>query len=151
MKIKWLEILYDKLVKINDSPQKTALGFGLGVFLGIFPGAGPLASIFLAVLLRVNRIAALLGCLLTNTWISFITFGLATLLGAKVFRVRVEDIAQDWQQFIKTFNLSLLFKFSVMEIAFPIVAGYVIIGIVFGFISYLISLAIVVKFRHKSP
>jgi len=63
----FFQLLYLKLIKINDTPQKIAFGFGLGVFSGIFPGTGPLAALFLALILRANRASALLGSLLTNT------------------------------------------------------------------------------------
>lgn len=42
--------IYLKLFQINDTPQRIALGVGLGVFTGIIPGAGPIAALFLAML-----------------------------------------------------------------------------------------------------
>ena len=76
--------IYDKLVGIKDSPQKIALGFGLGVFCGILPGTGPMASVVLAFVFRVNKVAALAGSLLTNTWLSLVTFVLAVKIGSMV-------------------------------------------------------------------
>src|SRR3989338_7559347 len=85
-----LKLIYDKLVKIDDSPQKVALGFGLGVFCGILPGTGPMASLALAFIFRANRAAALAGSLLTNTWLSFVIFTLSLQIGAFLTQT-------DWQ------------------------------------------------------
>ena len=66
--------IFDKLFKINDSAEKIALGVGLEVFSGLMPGTGPTAALFLAFIFRANRAAALLGSMLTNTWLSVVTF-----------------------------------------------------------------------------
>lgn len=145
MKFRFLRILYNKLVKINDTPQRVALGFGWGVFLGIFPGAGPIASLFLAMLFRLNRASALIGCLLTNTWISFVTFILAIKAGAVVSGVHWQDIAIDWNAFIKTFNWRIFFQLSVLKMLLPILIGYILIGLFFGLLAYIISLLVILK------
>src|SRR3989338_11447506 len=87
-----LKFLYLKLFKINDTPQKIALGLGLGVFAGIFPGTGPAASLFLAFIFRANRASALIGSMLTNTWLSVVTLLLAIKLGALMFGIQWEEI-----------------------------------------------------------
>src|SRR3989338_6840109 len=95
------EWLYQNLFKINDTPQKIALGLGLGVFAGIFPGTGPLASLFLAFICRANRASALIGSLLTNTWLSIVTFLLAIKLGALMFGIKWEEIQNNGTFLIK--------------------------------------------------
>ncbi|PIR13657.1 MAG: hypothetical protein COV50_05635, partial [Flavobacteriales bacterium CG11_big_fil_rev_8_21_14_0_20_35_7] len=62
---------------MNDTPQRIALGLGLGSALGMLPGTGPLAALFLAVVFKVNRASAFLGSLATNIWLSLVTFLLA--------------------------------------------------------------------------
>jgi uncharacterized protein (DUF2062 family) len=91
----FFRLLYIKLFKINDSPQRIALGLGLGVFLGIIPGTGPLAALFLALLFRVNRASALLGSLLTNTWLSIVTFLLAIKVGSFIMRLNWQSVYAD--------------------------------------------------------
>ncbi|MFA5275338.1 MAG: DUF2062 domain-containing protein [Candidatus Omnitrophota bacterium] len=131
--------LYKKLFKIDDSPQKIALGFGLGVFLGIFPGTGPLAAIFLSLLLRVNRAAALIGSLLTNTWSSLIVLFLALQLGSLTLGIKWQDQPRDWGS---------LFKLSFLNVVLPIAIGYILVGLLFGFFTYLITL-IIIKIAKK--
>ena len=139
--------IYEKLFKIDDTPQRVALGFGLGVFLGIFPGTGPVAAIFLAVLFRLNRAAALIGSLLTNTWSSIIVFFLAFQLGSLIMGERWKDITRDWNSFQSSFRWADLFKFSTLKIILPVIIGYILIGLLLGFLAYLITLAIIKKVK----
>lgn len=144
---KLLEFLYLKLFKINDTPQKIALGLGLGVFAGIFPGTGPAASLFLAFIFRVNRASALIGSLLTNTWLSVVTFLLAIKLGAVMFGIQWQDIQNNGTSLIKHFNWINLFKLSTLKVFLPVMAGFTVISFCFGLLVYLISLAVIIKVR----
>ncbi len=144
--------LYTKLFRINDTPQRIALGFGLGVFLGNFPGTGPVAALFLAWVLRLNRASALLGALLTNTWISFITFILSIRIGSLIMRTGWQDILQSWLRFLKNFHWIDLLKLSALKIIFPVIVGYLIVSLFLGFIAYLIVFAIFTyKTRNFQP
>lgn len=142
-----LEFLYLKLFKINDTPQKIALGLGLGVFAGIFPGTGPAASLFLAFIFRVNRASALIGSLLTNTWLSVVTFLLAIKLGAVIFGIQWQDIQNNGSSLIKHFNWINLFKLSTLKVFLPVMVGFIVVSFCFGLLVYLISLAVIIKVR----
>lgn len=130
----FLNNLYQKLFKINDTPNKIALGLGLGVASGMFPGTGPLAALFLAVLFKVNRASALLGSLITNTWLSFVTFLLALRLGSAIFGV-------DWEA------LKNQSKASFFNILMPLLVGYILIALLLGLFVYLVSLILIRKIR----
>ena len=146
---RFLKSIYTKLFKINDTPQKVSLGFGLGTFSGIMPGMGPLAALFLAFILRANRASALLGSLLTNTWLSFVTFIFSFKIGSAVLGVKYEDVRTAWLLFVKDFRILDLFKASILKIALPIMLGYLVIGIFCGLTAYLITLAILTLTKHK--
>lgn len=126
---RFFKLLYLKLFRINDTPEKIALGAGLGVFSGILPGTGPIAAICLAFLFRANRAAALLGSLLTNTWLSFLLFLLALKTGSFITGV-------NWKE-------AQLAKLSFTKVIVPLATGYLIIGLVLGLLSYLLALAAV--------
>ena len=134
--------LYQKLIKIDDSPQKIALGLGLGVFLGILPGLGPVAALALAALFKVNRMAALTGSLLTNTWISVVTFVLAVKIGSFLTGSDWQQIYGECQVVIKNFHWKNLSDISFLKILQPILVGYVVVGIVLAFVAYLLTLGI---------
>jgi hypothetical protein len=145
---KFFANLYEKLFLINDTPQRVALGLGLGVFSGILPGTGPLVALFLSFVLRANRASALIGCLLTNTWLSFVTFILAIKTGSAILGLDWQKILQDWNYFLKKFSWAGLFKLSFLKVILPIVAGFLVIAFCLGFLAYLAAL-IIITMKHK--
>lgn len=146
---KIFDLLVSKLFKINDTPQKIAVGFALGTFSGIIPGMGPLASLFLAFVFRANRASALLASLITNTWLSFVTFIISVKLGSAVLGVKYENVRDAWLLFVKDFHFLDLFKVSVLNIALPIMLGYLVIGTFCGLTAYLFTLSILALTKRK--
>jgi uncharacterized protein (DUF2062 family) len=146
---RFLKFIYIKLFRINDSPQKIALGFALGVFLGVLPGTGPIASLFLAMLFRVNRASALLGCLLTNTWISIVAFLLSIKVGSVIMRLDWHSVHASYLQFIKDFHWVNLLKLSALKVVLPVIIGYFVVSFVFAALSYLAVIIVVTKMKLK--
>ncbi len=146
---RFLKFIYIKLFRINDSPQKVALGFALGVFLGVMPVTGPTDTLLLALLFRLNRASALLGCFLTNTWTTVLTFLLAIKTGSYIMRVDWHSIYAASQQLLKQFHWLDLLKLSVLKILFPVLIGYIVISLFFAFLSYLFALAVFTKIKFK--
>jgi uncharacterized protein (DUF2062 family) len=144
-----LKILYVKLVKINDTPQKIAIGFALGVFAGIMPGIGPISALFLAAIFRVNKISALLGSVISNTWLSIVVFLLSVKIGAAVTGLDWKLVNDEWAAFLKAFQWDNLFKLSIYKMIFPVIIGYFIISVIIGIIAYLIALFVHKKIKHN--
>jgi len=140
--VKVKDFLYEKFFKINDTPQRVALGFGIGVASGILPGTGPLAALFLAFIFRVNRASALLGSLLTNTWLSLVTFLLAIKTGSAIFNISWQSLRNDWGAAINHWHWQDLFSASILKIILPVVSGYLVISLALGLISYIAVLVI---------
>jgi len=141
--------IFVRLFKINDTPQKIALGFGLGVFLGIMPGSGPIASLFLASILKVNRASALFGSLLTNTWLSIVTFLLSIKVGAYLMHLDWQGVYNGWILVLKDFHWVNLFKITILKIILPVILGYIIVSFFIGLIAYLIAFATLSFIRHR--
>ena len=125
----WAKGLYERLVRMDDSPQRVALGFGVGVFLGLLPGTGPLAALAAAFVFRLNKAAALLGSVLTNTWLSFVTFALALKVGSALLGVNRSDDA------------------SLVNVLKPLLAGYALVGFVCALAAYLTALWVLTRRR----
>ena len=140
--VRTFKFFYLKLFRTNDSPQRIACGLGIGVFIGILPGAGPFAALITAMLLRVNRAAAVLGALITNTWTSLITFYLAIKLGAWATSLNWKDLYSQWQIIIKNFHWKSLLKLSFLKILLPVLIGYLFIAFILGLLAYFICLMI---------
>lgn len=147
---RFLKFIYVKLFRINDSAQKIALGLGLGVFLGIVPGTGPIASLFVASVLKINRASAILGSLLTNTWLSIVTFLLAVKLGSRLMGIPWQEARQEWVIFLKDFHVANLFKLSILKIIFPVILGYFLIAFALGLVVYLIAVVVITWIRHEN-
>ena len=138
-KIKRLaKVVYLKLFRINDSPLKISLGFGLGVFVGVMPGIGPVIALLLAFLFRVNRASALLGSILFNTWVGFIALLLSIKIGSVVMGLNYNDVYAGWNGLIKDFKWEKLFEVSVYDILIPIGIGYLIIAFIFAVVVSII-------------
>jgi len=130
------------LLTINDTPQRIAIGFGLGVFLGVIPGTGPVAALFFASLFRLNRASALTGSILFNSWINVATFLFAIKTGSVI-------MGRDWQEaykeslsVFKNFHFHDLFQLTLMKIALPLFIGYFVIALCLGLLCYIITLVI---------
>lgn len=148
--LRFLKLIYLKLFRIHDTPQRIALGVGIGVFLGIVPGSGPIAAVFMALVLRVNRAAALLTSLATNTWLSILTFPLSIKLGASIMRVDWQDVQRTWLEFWKDFKMITLFKLATLEVVFPVIIGYLAVSFCLGLIAYLVTLMIITQIKHEN-
>ncbi len=135
-------LIYLKIFKIDDTPQKIALGLGVGVFLGILPGTGPIAAVISASVLRINKASALLGSLLVNTWINIVTFVFAIKIGSAIIGTNWQEIYNESLVVFSDFNLSSFSKLPILKLLLPIVIGYIIIAFVIGFFAYIISLGI---------
>jgi uncharacterized protein (DUF2062 family) len=146
-----LRLVYAKLVLINDSPHKIALGFGLGILTGIIPGIGPIAALFLAFLLRANRFSALLGSLLTNTWLTVVFFLLSIKVGSAIMKVSWQDVYIESAVLLKNFQWQNLLSESFFKVVLPLAVGYLVISLVLALAVYLVALIIVkrVKNAHK--
>jgi len=141
--------LYLRVFRLNDSPQRIALGLGLGVFLGIVPGTGPIAAIVLAGVLRISVLSAFLGSIAVNTWLSIVTFILSIKVGAFVMRLDWQDVYNHWMALINNFHWKSVFNAAVMKTFLPVFVGNVIVALVFGFFVYLLMYFILSHARRK--
>jgi uncharacterized protein (DUF2062 family) len=144
-----LKTVYLKLVRINDSPLKIALGFGLGVFVGVMPGMGPVIAFALAFLLRVNRASALLGSILFNTWVGLLALLLAIKIGAAARGLNYNEVYDGWTGLIKNFKWEKLLESSVYDVLIPIGIGYLIISFLFALVATGVVYMIAQKIRRK--
>lgn len=142
--------LISKIFLIDDSPQKIALGFGVGVLAGILPGTGPLAALFLAWLLRLNRPAALAAGIIFNTWINVLTFIIAIKIGSAIMGLRWEAVYAQAQAVFQDFHWADFLKTAVLKIIAPLILGYFIIAVFMALTAYLIVLIILKLIRKKA-
>jgi len=140
--IRLLKLAYIKLVRINDTPQKVALGFGLGVFAGIMPGFGTLLGLLFAFILKANSASVLIAALLTNTWFTVLAIIPAIKLGSGILGWHWSNVYSEWALFIKDFHWVKLIKPETYRFLLPVIIGYLVISVLAGILAYAASLAI---------
>src|SRR5262249_24982915 len=74
----------DELLHIDDTPERTAGAFALGVFFGFSPflGLHTVLAILAAFLFNLNRVAVLLGVYANLPWFLAPYYAIATMVGA---------------------------------------------------------------------
>ena len=145
---RWLGVL----LHIDDSPERTAAAFALGVFFGF----SPLLGITFAFLLNFNRVAVLLGVYSNLPWIVAPYYAFTTMfVGARLtghrippgFRDQVTALfeqsffhADFWQQLWVLFRPWLA----------PYTVGSLIGSVVLSALAYPLALAFVTSRRRIS-
>jgi uncharacterized protein len=148
---RWL----DTLLHIQDTPERTAAAFALGVFFGFSPflGLHTILSIIAAFLLNLNRVAVLLGVYSNLPWVIAPYYAFATMAGSVVTRTRVP--AGFRSQLAALFDLSVFdgeFWHRLITILKPLLWPYMIgstIGaLILAGIAYPLALAFVTSRRR---
>ncbi len=96
------------LLHVDDTPERTAAAFALGVFFGFSPflGLHTILGIVFAFLLNYNRVAVLLGVYSNLPWVIAPYYALTTMfVGAPLTGHRIPDGFR--QQVVDLFELSL--------------------------------------------
>jgi uncharacterized protein (DUF2062 family) len=96
--------LIKKLLHINDTPERTALAYSIGVFLGFSPFLGfhTLGGLAIAFLFGLNRVAILLGVWTNTPWWIIPFYMVATWVG-----MRVTGFWIDWPTLKEIFQLGV--------------------------------------------
>ena len=78
--------LIKKLLHIEDTPERTALAYSIGVFLGFSPllGFHTLLGLGIAFLWKLNRAAILIGIWTNTPWSIIPYYTIATWVGMKL-------------------------------------------------------------------
>lgn len=125
------------LVRLRKSPDEIAKGLALGVLVGMTPTFGfqMIIAVFLAFLLRENRIAALVGVWVTNPLTAPIIYALEyesgrLLLGMEHARLPAE------------FSFAA-FKSLGFEVLLPLSVGSLIYGFLCASLTYALTLRLI--------
>jgi hypothetical protein len=148
---RWL----DTLLHVDDTPERTAAAFALGVCFGFSPFLGfhTVLAILFAFLFDLNRVAVLLGVYSNLPWIiapyyALVTIAAARMIGFKVpegFRTQIGTLfelsafsGEFWHRLI-TILKPLLWPYAI---------GSMIGGLVLAAMAYPLALAFVTSRRR---
>ncbi len=131
--IRKFRILLKKALLTNDSPEKLARGFAIGVFWGVLPtfGLAALFSLPTAILLKANRLTAIVGTFVSNPFTIPFYILWATQIGN--FILKIGKFHFSWQ----IFNIKYLLLLSR-----SLLVGSIILATIMAFSSYGIFLLI---------
>lgn len=127
--------LFRKFLDLNETPERIALSFSIGVFIAFSPLLGThLILVFLLVLIfRLNKVAILTGALINNPWTIIPMYTAGTFLG---FFLMGKSISR-----LPVFSISDLLSFNdffhkFKAILFPYLLGCTVLGLIAALIGY---------------
>jgi uncharacterized protein len=148
---RWLE----QLLHTHDTPQRTAAAFALGVFFGFSPflGLHTILGLAFAFVLRLNRVAVLLGVYSNLPWILPPYYSLATVAAAALLQVDVPDGVMgrltasigrgSWGEFRQHAE-------GLAPLAWAYVLGSTIGAVLLALVAYRASLALIMAHRRHT-
>ena len=152
----WLE----QLLHTHDTPHRTAAAYALGVFLAFSPmlGLHTVLGLGLAFLLRLNRVAVVLGVYTNLPWLVPAYYTIATVAGAAVLGVEIPPGAVDTAiQAVSAASWGHLAGLAeaLAPLIWAFIFGSTAGGVLFAAIAYRVSLAMILAHRrrvaHRSP
>jgi len=147
---RWL----DQLLHTHDTPERTAAAYALGVFFGFSPllGFHTTLGLLFAFALNLNRVAVLLGVYSNLPWILPAYYTLATMVGARILRVRIRPrLLHDLSEAVEAFSWAdtRALLHALTPLAWAYVLGSTIGATILAVIAYRVSLGIIVAHRRR--
>lgn len=133
------------IFRLNDSPNKLALAFAVGVFVAFSPTIGlhTITCFVLAWMFRLSKVVVLSAAFINNPWTIVPLYGFCLWLGIKITgaMIATPDIA--WQSLTFTSAYHILRPYL-----WPFVAGTIAAGAAAATISYFLIYWAVVRYRR---
>lgn len=140
--------IYDRFVKLNGSPRKTALGFALGLLIGMSPfwGLHILLCLVLAWALGWSKVAAMIGVNITNVVTAPFIYPFTYWVGANLV-----GFARDvkWPATMSTSAFFQLVKKSPL-VVLDLAVGGIVLGIPLAVGGYIIAFRLIRLYREHA-
>jgi uncharacterized protein (DUF2062 family) len=140
-----------RLLKLDDTPQRVALAFAIGVALAFSPllGLHTLLGLMVAFIFGLNRVAILVGLFVNNPWTLVPIYGAAAYVGGWLIGFPASAALPDfgWQQLWRSsFWLQLVQQWRILK---PVLVGSAILSVASAILSYMLALYILQKARSR--
>lgn len=132
-----LRRVVEAVLHLDDTPRRTAIAFGLGLYLAFHPllGLHTLMALGIAFAFRLNRVAILTGCYVNNPWTIAPLYLAGTAIGCRMLGVPMEGLgAIDWD--LPARDLARVLGQQLRPYLWPFVVGNTVLGIVAGVVGY---------------
>jgi hypothetical protein len=139
--VRQLKLNILRLVRLRAEPEDIAKGFALGIFIGMTPTFGfqMVIAVFLALLLKENKIAAAVGVWITNPLTAPFIYALEYESGRLL-------LGMDHARLPKELSLAAV-KSLGWDVLLPMTVGGVLYGALCAVFAYSIMLQIVPRVR----
>ena len=146
-KIPSFRSLLKQVLHLQESPQRTALAFAIGVFIGFSPAYGlhTVMVVFCAWALGLNFLALMAGAFLNNPWTLVPILGATYWVGAFLLG-RPDSPSFDWQDV----SFSAIYT-QVMPYAVPFFLGGFVLSLLGAALAYPLAYYFVAKYRQSHP
>jgi uncharacterized protein (DUF2062 family) len=137
-----------RLLALDDTPERIAGAFALGVFLAFSPllGLHAFLGIALSFLFGLNRLAVLMGLIINNPWTLVPIYAAGTYLGGLLvgFPSGHRLSGFEWQApWSSGFWLQIAGQWPVLK---PLIIGSFILSVFASVLSYFVALSMI---RHR--
>jgi uncharacterized protein (DUF2062 family) len=133
------------IFQLNDSPNRLALAFAVGVFIAFSPTIGlhTISCFVFAWMFRLSNIVVLTAAFINNPWTIVPLYGFCLWFGIKITgtMIATPDIAWQSLTFSSTYDI-------LRPYLWPFVAGTIVLGGVAAIISYFFIYWAVVRYRR---
>ena len=139
--------LLKQVLHLQESPQRTALAFAIGVFIGFSPAYGlhTVMVLLCAWALRLNLLALMAGAFLNNPWTMVPILGATYWVGALLLG-RMDSPSFDWQDL----SFGALYE-QIMPYAMPFFLGGFVLSFLGAALAYPLAYYVVAKYRQSHP
>ena len=146
-KIPSFRVLLKQVLHLQESPQRTALAFAIGVFIGFSPAYGlhTVMVFFCAWALRLNLLALMAGAFLNNPWTLVPILGATYWVGALLLG-RSDNPSFNWQDM----SFSAIYE-QVMPYAVPFFLGGFVLSVLGAALAYPLAYYFLSKYRQSHP
>jgi uncharacterized protein (DUF2062 family) len=141
-----------RLLTLDDTPERIALAFSLGVFLAFSPllGLHAFLGLILSFSLGLNRVALLLGLFINNPWTLVPIYAAGTYLGSLLMGLQSRPSLPsiEWQALWNgDFWQQLARHWHILK---PMMLGSTVLAIFAALLAYLIALHVIRQRRIDS-
>ena len=146
-KIPSFRSLLKQVLHLQESPQRTALAFAIGVFIGFSPAYGlhTVMVFFCTWAFGLNFLALMVGAFLNNPWTVVPILGATYLVGALLLG-RSDSPSFDWHDV----SFGAIYE-QVMPYAVPFFLGGIVLSLLGAALAYPLAYYFVAKHRRSHP
>jgi len=146
-KIPSFRSLLKQVLHLQESPQRTALAFAIGVFIGFSPAYGlhTVMVFFCTWAFGLNFLALMVGAFLNNPWTVVPILGATYWVGALLLG-RSDSPSFDWHDV----SFGAIYE-QVMPYAVPFFLGGIVLSLLGAALAYPLAYYFVAKHRRLHP